>query len=223
MIGGIGPESTIEYYRALLSEGRKRGVVTPVLINSIDLQKLRSLVEADRLADVADYLSEEIQVLARAGVAIGFIAAATPHLVFDDVRRRSQITLLSLVEAVCDETQSRGLMRIALFGTRFTMQGSFFPKVFTEANITIIVPGEEDQNFIHRIYFDELVDGTVLPETYAHLTQRIDRLKAEQQIEGLILGGTELSLIFREDSVCGIPVLDATRIHAAAVVKVAAM
>ena len=222
VIGGIGPESTIEYYRALLAEGTRHGVgAPPIIINSIDMKRLRRLVEADRLGEIADYLVVEVGRLASAGAAFGLIAAATPHLVFDDLRLRSAIPLLSLVEACCDEAKSRGLTRIGLFGTRFTMLGNFFPKVFAKANITLVIPGEEDRNFIHRIYFDELVNGMVLPETHQRLMYIVDRLKEQQQVQALILGGTELSLIFRGDSATGIPVLDATRIHAAAAVTTA--
>jgi aspartate racemase len=98
------------------------------------------------------------------------------------------------------------------------MQGRFYPDVFSKEGIALSVPDENDQAFIHHIYFHELVKGTVLPETRERLFTIVDRLKEREGIQGLILGGTELSLILREATVQGVPVLDTTKIHAKAIV-----
>ncbi len=99
------------------------------------------------------------------------------------------------------------------------MQGRFYPDVFSREGIALAVPDEHDQAYIHHMYFNELVKGTVLPETRQRLMKIVDRLKEREDIQGLILGGTELSLIFRDEIVCDIPVLDTTKIHAKAIVK----
>ena len=131
IVGGIGPESTIEYYRAILAAYRERhgDVSAPsVFINSIDLHKLLELVAAGQLEALTGYLVEELERLRNAGATLGILAANTPHVVFDDVVRRSAIPLVSIVEATCAEAKARALTRLGLFGTRFTMQGHFYQR-----------------------------------------------------------------------------------------------
>lgn len=221
IIGGLGPESTIEYYRLIVAEYAERkpdGSYPSIIINSIDLKKLLDLVGANELAKLAKYLLSEIQRLARAGAECGLIAANTPHIVFDEVRRQSPIPLVSIVEATFEAAKALELRKLGLFGARFTMQGRFYPDVFSKEGIALAVPDEHDQSFIHHIYFSELVKGIVLPETRERLLTIVDRLKEREGIQGLILGGTELSLILRDATVRNIPVLDTTKIHAKAIV-----
>ena len=134
IIGGIGPESMIAYYRTIIAQYRERkrdGSYPQLIINSIDLKKGVDFMAADDLAGAAEHLLEEIRKLARAGADFGLIAANTPHIVFDDVARESPIPLLSIVEATCAAAKARRLKKLGLFGTRFTMQGRFYPKVFS--------------------------------------------------------------------------------------------
>jgi len=221
IIGGLGPESTIEYYRLIIAsyaERRPDGSYPSIIINSIDLQKLRNMVEANERTKMTEFLVSEIQRLARAGAECGLIAANTPHIVFDEVRRQSPMPLISIVETTCEAAKALGLKKLGLFGTRFTMQGRFYPDVFSKEGIVLAVPEEHDQAFIHDRYFSELVKGIVLPETRERLFTIVDRLKERERIQGLILGGTELSLILRDPTVRDVPVLDTTKIHAEAMV-----
>ena len=112
-----------------------------------------------------------------------------------------------------------GLERVGLFVTRFTMQGRFYPDVFSKKMISVIVPNEGEQDYIHDKYFSELVKGTVLPETRKRLLTIVDRLKEREAIQGLILGGTELSLILKAGMSQAVPFLDTTQIHAQAAVQ----
>ena len=220
MLGGIGPESSIEYYRLLIAGYRARvpnGSNPAIVINSINMTAMRSLVEASELASLTQYLLEEIKRLARAGAEFGFMASNTPHIVFDSVRRQSPIPLISIVEATCQAAQGQGLKRLALFGTRFTMQGEFYPQVFSRAGIALVVPSTDEQAYIHDKYMNELVLGIILPATRARFLAIVDRLKQQEHIDGLILGGTELPLILGDVTDRGIPFLDTTRIHVQAV------
>jgi aspartate racemase len=221
IIGGLGPESTIEYYRLIIAayaERRPDGSYPSIIINSIDLKRLLDLVAANALAKLTEFLVSEIQRLEQAGAECGLVAANTPHIVFDEVRRQSPVPLISVVESACEAAKALGLGKLGLFGARFTMQGRFYPDVFSKEGIALAAPDENDQAFIHHIYFNELVKGIVLPETRERLGTIVDRLKEREGIQGLILGGTELSLILRDPMVRGIPVLDTTKIHAKAIV-----
>jgi len=221
IIGGLGPEATIEYYRTIIAVYRERkpdDSYPQFLINSVDLSKVVALIRANDRASLIKYLLEEIQKLANAGADFGLIAANTPHIVFDDVEKQSLIPLLSIIRAAGAAAKERGLKKLGLFGTRFTMQGKFYPEVFSKAGIELIVPDPDDQDYIHDKYMNELVPGIFLPETREKLLAVVDRLKAKIDIDGIILAGTELPLILRDPAHNGIPFLDTMKIHAEAAV-----
>jgi aspartate racemase len=221
IIGGIGPESTIEYYRrihALFRQLIADGSAPSILINSIDNKRLLDLVGANQLDELIGYLTTEVEKLASGGATFALLAANTPHLVFDSVAQQSSIPLLSIVAATCEAAKIRGLTRLGLLGTRFTMQSSFYRDALSANQIELVVPGGEEQTWIHEKYMQELLKGIILPETRARLLSIIKALKEDSQIDGVILGGTELSLILRDESVFGIPILDTTQIHVEAAV-----
>ena len=221
MIGGLGPESTIDYYRFIIARYRARkpdGGYPHVILNSLDVDKGIALLDAERLGDLADYLVAGVASLARAGAGFGFIAANTPHLVFDEVQRRSAIPLLSIVRATSDHARALGLKRLGLFGTGFTMRASFYPEEFQRAGIALILPKESEREFIHRKYIDELLNNRFLPETRTEILSIAQRMKNEHDLEALVLAGTELPLLLRDSSTLGIEFLDTTVIHVEAIV-----
>lgn len=216
IVGGLGPESTIEYYRLLIDGYRQRlpdGSYPPILIHSVDVSKVLLLAGERRLEELAEYLLSSLRSLHRAGADFAIIAANTPHIVFDQVAGRAPSPLISIVQATCDYGQSRGLKRLGLFGTRSTMQAGFYQEVFARAAIAVSIPKADDQGYIHEKYVGELVKGVFLPETRDGMLQIAEEMKKQDRIEGLILGGTELPLLFRDQSPLGIPFLDTTRIH----------
>ena len=222
IIGGIGPESTIEYYRLILSfyrEQKRDGNNPSILINSINIKLMLDLIGANELEEATRYLTDEVERLAKAGAQFAIIAANTPHIIFDEIQAGSPIPLISIVEETRKHAVSLGLRRVALFGTTFTMQGGFYEKVFDKEAIAIITPSVDEQNYIHEKYMSELVNGVVLNETKEELLRIVARLKKDENIQGLILGGTELSLILRDGDDREIPFLDTTRIHAESIVR----
>jgi aspartate racemase len=221
IIGGLGPESTLDYYQRIIALYRERtgNVHYPeFVIVSVDLRKGLDFMDANDLSGMADFLLEGIDKLARAGADFGIISANTPHIVFDDVASRSPMPLISIVEATRAVAKAQNLMRLALFGTRYTMQANFYQKIFTREGIDLLVPDTHDQDYIHDKYFSELVSGKFLPETRTGLLAIVDRMKATSDIDGVILAGTELPLILRDPNHNGIPFLDTTKIHVEAAV-----
>jgi len=222
MIGGVGPESTVDYYKNIIAMYRERkpdGRYPQFVINSIDLQKGIDFLEANDLAGMTKFLLSEIEKLPRAGAEFGIIAANTPHIVFDEVAAKSPIPFISIVEASCAYVRSHGLKRLALFGTRYTMRADFYQKVFKREEIDLVVPEAKDQDYIHEKYFAELVPGIFLPETRENLLVIVDRMKAKIDIEGVLLAGTELALILRGESHNGVTLLDTGKIHCQAAVN----
>jgi len=221
IVGGLGPESTVDYYQRIIALYRERqpdGSYPQFIIISVDLKKGLDFMDANNLTGMADYLLEGIGKLGRAGADFGLIAANTPHIVFKDVAPKSPIPLISIVEATCTAAKAQKLKRLALFGTRYTMQATFYPKVFSREGIELLVPDPQDQDYIHDKYLSELVPGKFWPETRADLLAIVDRMKAESDVDGVILAGTELPLILHGETHNGIPLLDTTKIHVEAAV-----
>jgi len=215
LIGGTGPESTIDYYRLLVAKYREQadGNSPPLIINSVNIKPLLAWMTAGELPRVADYLAEEIEKLRKAGADIAALTANTPHIVFDELQQRSALPLISIVEATCDKVRDLGLRSVALLGTRFTMQAAFYPKVFSRTDIKLVTPTDEEQDYIHEIYLGELLKDVFRPETRTRLLDIVDTMKARDGIQAAILGGTELPLLLRDEEHHGMPLLDTTRIH----------
>ncbi|MBN2010946.1 amino acid racemase [candidate division KSB1 bacterium] len=222
IIGGVAPESTIEYYRLLVNgflDAKQDGNYPNIIINSINMKKMLDLIAAGELEHVTDYLVDEVQKLARAGATIGLLASNTPHIVFDAIRDKSPIPLISIVEATCEHVNSFGLNNVGLLGTRSTMQRNFYQDVFTRFQITVVTPDDTDQLYIHDRYIAELVKGIFRDDTHEKLQAIVHKLIFKHHIKGLILGGTELPFILKENDKIGIPFFDTAKIHVKAALK----
>jgi aspartate racemase len=221
LIGGIGPESTIDYYRAMIAAYRERqpdGSYPPIVISSVDVSSMLGALMRNQLAEVADLLVAEVERLEAAGAGCAAIAANSPHIVFDEVQRRSPLPLVSIVQATAHEAMRLGRKRLGLFGTRFTMQGRFYENLFALTGLTLILPDETEQAYIHDKYMTELVQGILRPETRDGLLAIVAQMKAREGIDAVILGGTELPLVLRDSTASDIPLIDTTVVHAKAIV-----
>src|SRR6476620_11340106 len=138
MIGGLGPESTVDYYQRIIALYRERTGdrhYPEFVIVSVDLRKGLDFMDANDLSGMANYLLEGIDKLARAGADFGIISANTPHIVFNEIAAKSPIPLISIVESTRDAAKMQNLKRLAVFGTRYTMQANFYSKVFAREGI----------------------------------------------------------------------------------------
>jgi aspartate racemase len=215
MIGGIAPGSTVDYYQLCIASYREQthdGSYPPILINSIDLTRMLALVAENRFTELTEYLRDEVERLAQGGADFGLLASNTPHIVFEELSRLCSIPLLSIVEATCTATQHLGLKTVGLLGTRFTMEGGFYPKVFTRCGIAVRTPPPDDMAYVHDRYMGELVHGDFKAETRQGVMAVIERLMREGA-EGVVLAGTELPLLLRGERDCGVPLLDTASIH----------
>jgi aspartate racemase len=221
LIGGIGPESTIEYYRLLIEGYREKadGTYPSIVINSVDLKRLLAWMAKSELDKVADYLAAEIDKLAGAGVDFAALASNTPHIVFDQLSERSKLPLVSIVEAACQKVRTLGLQTVGLLGTRYTMQATFYPEVFARENLRLVVPNDTEQTFIHEKYLGELLNNVFLDDTRIQILSIAQSLRERHGIEAVILGGTELPLLLRGETHNAIQLLDTTRIHVEALLS----
>jgi aspartate racemase len=214
IVGGIGPESTIDYYRLIVAAGH-----TQIIINSVAVQQLLGMMMKGDATGVADYLSSAVEQLANAGSDVAIIAANTPHVAFDEVQRRSRIPMVSIVEAVADHVAAAGMTKVGLLGTRFTMSGRFYPDVFARRGLSVVPPAAGDLDYVHDKYIGEFLHNQFLPETRNGVLQVIERMQQEIGVQAVILGGTELPILLRSEAHRGLPLLDTTKIHAQAVLS----
>ena len=220
LVGGLGPESTIDYYRHILRawQAERPGSAPSIVIDSLDVQHGLRLVASDRAA-LIEYLLGSVRRLAGAGVDFVAITANTPHLVFDELAAMSPVPLLSIVEVCAEEARRRGLDNVGLLGTRFTMEAPFYPAVFSRWGITVATPVEAERLWLHERYVNELLIGDFRDETRDGVTAIVRRLQRDSRIEGVVLGGTELPLLLGDSTIAGVATLDTTSIHVAAIAR----
>jgi aspartate racemase len=220
LVGGLGPESTIDYYRRILQawEHVEPATSPSIVIDSLDVQRALQLVQDDRAA-LADYLAGSVRRLAAAGVDFVAMTANTPHIVFDELVARSTVPLLSIVEVCAEAARVRGCRRPLLLGTRFTMEAPFYPAVCARFGIEVIRPAAAQRSWIHERYVGELLAGVFRDETRSALVALVGQLRTEHAIDAVILGGTELPLLLPDATVAGLPALDTTALHVAAIVS----
>lgn len=216
IIGGMGPESTVDYYRAMIDafKNEKGDMNYPeIIIFSINISQFLKLLREKKYDEVASFLLEKIEVLKKSGVEFAALSANTPHFLFDKLKEKSPIPLISIVEATCKEAKKRGLKRTGLFGTGFTMESTFYQDVFSREGIDVIVPDKEDKEFINHKLFSEIELGIFKDETRKSFEDIIGRMVNHNQIDSVILGCTELPIILKDEIYSGVHVLNTTRIH----------
>ncbi len=220
LVGGLGPESTIDYYRRILSTWQRDDSASApsIVIDSLDVQHALRLVATDRSA-LAGYLLESLRRLAAAGSDFAALTANTAHIVFDELAAASPLPLISIVETCAAEARRRELSRVLLLGTRFTMEGSFYPNTFSRSGLRVIVPDDADRIWVHEKYIGELLVGQFLDATRNGFVTLVRRLRKDRGIDGVVLGGTELQLLLPTTTVADLPVLDTMAIHVAAIVE----
>ena len=219
LVGGLGPESTIDYYRRILEAWERDDPSTApsIVIDSLDVRLALRLVERDRGA-LVEYLLASLHRLAGAGVDFAAMTANTPHVVFDDLAARSPVPLVSIVEVCAEEARRRGASRLALLGTRFTMEAPFYPAVGARHGVAVVVPNDAERDWVHERYVGELLRGEFRDDTRQRFLSLVARLRDEEGVDGVILGGTELPLLLQAPVIAGIPALDTTSLHVAAIV-----
>jgi len=220
IIGGLGPESTLAYYRTIIAAcntGATPLASPEIIIHSSSLNELLTLIDRSAWEEITDWLLARIDSLHRAGAEFVAIASNTPHIVFDRLANRSPLPLISIVAETVREAQQLGVKRIGLLGTRLTMASDLYRTPFEEAGMTVHTPTAPEQERIHQLLFTEIELGIIKESTRDELLAMIQRLEEKEGIEALILGCTELPLIL-PDQGFGIPFLDTAAIHCRAIV-----
>lgn len=217
ILGGMSWESTLVYYRQLNQAGQARfgGLTAPnIQMYSFNFAQIAQLQAAEKWDELAQMLSTQAQWLQAGGAELIFIATNTMHYLADTVQDSIKVPLVRITDAVGQEAQRLGCKKLALLGTRFTMEKPFYAQALAQGyHVDVAIPNEAERATVHHVIYQELCQGKILPESRAKLEAMIGRMVSEEQIDGVILGCTELPLIIEDATLCGIPVLDTTTLH----------
>ena len=223
LVGGTGPESTLMYYKELNSkiDEATGGKTMPELsIESVNFRKAWEMVSSAQYKELADYLSEKVTVLAKSGAEIIALTAGTMHIVFNEIEKSTNVSLVSIPKAVCEEVLKRGYKKIGLLGTIFTMEQDYMKKDFLQVGVNVIVPDKADRELIAKRIYEELEVGIVKESTLQEFNEIIKNMQREHEIEAVVLGCTELPLLLNNGN-CVLPCLDSVAIHIAKLIELA--
>lgn len=219
ILGGIGPESTMEYYRRIIKGYLdKYGdyYYPEIVIFSLNFQRFTDYEDhGDKDGYIKEIMSG-ISALENAEVGFIIMSANSPHAVFNQVEMRAKVPMISIVKTIAEEARARGFRKLLLLGIKFTMQNSFYQDTCSQFGIEVITPSEKDQDTINQIIFDELNRGIFRDESRDYFLSIINKYPAD----GVILGCTELPLLLKQED-SPIAMLDTVELHTQAVLKYA--
>ena len=221
MIGGMSWESTLEYYR-LLNEGVKAELgglhSAKLLMYSLDfsgIEELQRLQDWERATEVMIGIARRLEL---GGAELLMICTNTMHKMADEVQAAIGVPLLHIADAAAAEIKHLGLNRVGLLGTRFTMEQDFYKgRLKDKHGIDVMIPSDTDMELVHNVIYNELCLGELKAESKKRFLKIIGRL-ADEGAEGIVLGCTEIPLLISQEDT-ELPVLNTTKLHAAAAVK----
>lgn len=215
IVGGLGVGATVHYYEKITAGCKARGVVPDLVFVHADVDKGQGFVRDGKLDALADYLAGFIERLGQAGAVAAAMPAVTPHICIAELAPRLQLPLINIVDAIGAELKARKLKRVALFGTSFTMQGSLWGQL---SGVEIVKPQPDQIAFAGRAY-QRILDTQ---RGHDEDTEGLRRIAAELQrrdgVEAILLAGTDLAVIFDEET-AGFPCIDCARVHIDAIVE----
>lgn len=220
LVGGMGPESTLDYYQQLTSKYEKMHPKSypPIVIDSLDVYHMLDLEEKGQKLLLVNELLTSIKKLQAAGADFAALTANTPHMVFDELQSASPIPLLSIVDSVAEAIRDKKQSVVGLLGTKVTMTNPFYKNKLAKKQIKVIVPNEVQIERIHEIISSELELGIVKQSSRKYLLNVISQLKREAHIQGIILGCTELPLALTASDI-DIAVYDTVQLHVNTILK----
>lgn len=221
IVGGIGPESTVDYYKSIIykyKNFKQDGSYPKIVIDSIDMKEVLYFISTKQWYKLVDILVASLNNLYIAGANIGVISSNTPHIVFQKVKKFSPMPVLSIVEETRERAKELGLRKLALLGTITTMEETFYQDSFLKSAIDIVVPRKAEREYINQRIMTELENGIINKRTKEGLLSIIGRMKREENIDGVILGCTEIPIILKNGDM-NIPFLNTVAIHVDAIIE----
>lgn len=222
LVGGLTWLSTLDYYRLLnqmVNEKMGGASSAKIILYSVEFGEIKTLTEAGNWDGIAGIMCDAAQRLETAGADCLLIGANTMHKIADTIQASIDIPLLHIAEETAKEISKLHLKKVALLGTKYTMQMEFYKSKLVASGLEVIVPNDEDIEYINDSIYKEMSAGIFLPERKVQIKKIMNQL-IEDGTEGIILGCTEIPIIIKQEDVT-VPVFDTTKIHATAAVKFA--
>lgn len=214
IVGGLGVGATIHYYEKITAACKARGMVPDLAFVHADVDYGQALIRAGKLDELASYLATFIDRLGRAGADAAVLPAVTPHICIAQLRERTRLPIINIVDPITAELQARRIKRVALFGTIFTMQGSLWGQL---THAEIVKPQTDEMDFIGKAYQRILDTQKADPDDAAGLRRIAADLQRRDDVEAILLAGTDLALMF-DEATAGFPAIDVARLHIGAIV-----
>jgi aspartate racemase len=180
-----------------------------------DLATASALAQAGRIDDLASYLAGFAAELAASGATFFVIPACTPHICLDALKQRVLLPIVSILQTTAERLRARALSRVALFGTKFTIESDLFGAL---RGFDVVRPREDEIEAVHRIYLELAMNGRITPADEAKLREVAETLCRRDCVEAIVLAGTDLNLIFSEAN-AGFPAVDCAAAHIEAIVE----
>jgi aspartate racemase len=215
LVGGLGVGATVHYYEQLVAAHAARGRGARLMIVHADVGHVLELVRSNDLAGLADYLTGLLRALHDGGAELAAIGAVTPHICMPELARRAPLPLIDMIAEVARAVRARSLARVALFGTRFTIETRLFGGL-PGIDIARMLPDEIDA--VHATYVAIVQAGRGTSEHRRVLSRIAQDLCAREGAEAIVLAGTELSLVF-DGSNTDFPTIDCARVHMDAIME----
>lgn len=215
IVGGMSPESTVTYYQKIVHRHTLEfgnHTYPRIIIASVSFQQYMDWQHEGAWDRITAGLEGEFEALARAGASFGVLATNTMHKVLPDIK--SPVPVLSILDAVSRYARNKGIRKLGLTGTKFTMSEGFYSQGLEKHGLSVVIPSPEEQNTINKIIYDELIRGTVNPSSARQFAEIAEKL-AKRGAEAVLLGCTELELLTRARAL-PVSALDSTSIHAEA-------
>ena len=215
LIGGVGPETTLKYYKEIeygVMEKLGRSVLPRITIESLSCFRMIPLGAAQDYKGMTDYIMSAVRGLEKAGCDFIALACITGHMVYKRVQPQCHVPMLSIVDTCLEAVIARGCRKALLLGTEGTMKDDFFKQPFRSAGLEIVVPSPKEQQYVGWYIENELEHGIIREDVRKEFYRIVDYMVKKDGVDALILGCTELPLIVRQEDL-SIPVFDPTEYH----------
>ncbi|RYF93543.1 MAG: aspartate/glutamate racemase family protein [Chitinophagaceae bacterium] len=222
LLGGISWVSSADYYRIINEQinARLKGVnAGRIILYSVNYADIKRLTEEDRWDEITTLICDAAKKIENAGADCLIIGANTMHRLAPAVQAAIHIPLIHIAEVTADAILKQGITKVALLGTKYTMELDFFKDVLTRNGIETIIPEATDRAYINKAIYEEMGSGVFLPETKSRFLHIMQQMK-DAGAGGIILGCTEIPLLVKQEDF-ELPLFDTTLIHASAAVQFA--
>ena len=223
LIGGMSWESSLEYYK-IINEAVKMKLgglhSAKCLMYSVDFEEIEILQHQNKWGELTNTMIDVAQKLKNGGADFIIICTNTMHKMANEIENVAGIKVLHIAEVTGQQIIKKGMKKVGLLGTKFTMEGDFYKKVLKEKyGIDVIIPDKDEREIVHNVIYDELCKGEIKEASKEKYIEIINNLVVNGA-EGVILGCTEIPLLIKQEDV-EIKVFDTTTIHAISAVEFA--